>query len=120
MPYEMPTKGPATEGYTEAARIRQMDSDAAAERSRVSSPPTAGAASLLGQTVAVSTYPTTAAVYYGITPVGALGTQTEGSAGTFTPGTATFFALNLGTEIPPVGTLILLTLAGNRWVFRYD
>ena len=32
----------------------------------------------------------------------------------------TLFALNLGTTIPPVGALVLLTFVANRWVFRWD
>ena len=42
------------------------------------------------------------------------------SAATIATDGNTFFALNLGTAIPPQGTPIVATFVGNRWVFRYD
>ena len=108
------------EAYSDAARLRQSDQVAADERSRTPHPPAAGAPALLVQTTTVTTNPTTAAAFYAVLPVAAAGTQTEGAAGSYAAGTAAFYALNLGTGIPPSGTRLVATSVSHRWVFRYD
>ena len=69
------------------------------------------------------TYPSTSsAVFFLGTPQQITGAEIEGAAGTATSATpsASFYALNLGTEIPPVGTQVITTFVDSRWVFRYD
>jgi hypothetical protein len=75
--------------------------------------------SLLCVTATQTTYPTSAGVFYYVIPVALLGTQAEGSPGVTTADPSGFYALNLGTTIPPVGTQVLVTRVPNRWVFPY-
>jgi hypothetical protein len=82
--------------------------------------PTLGSPSLLAVTTTLNTYPTTAQCYYACVPQTLLGNEVEGGAGVVTSGGAMFFALNLGSSVPPSGTQVLTTFVGNRWVFRYD
>lgn len=82
--------------------------------------PAFGSPSILASTTTLSLYPTSAQSYFACTPLTLLGTEKEGSPGVTTPGYSTFFALNLGTAIPPSGTQVLTTFIGSRWVFRYD
>jgi hypothetical protein len=78
-----------------------------------------GCTHLLCVTTTVTTYPTTANVFYGLIPQALLGTESEGAAGVLTPGTIHIFGLNLGASVPPPGTQVLAEYVGNRWVFRY-
>jgi hypothetical protein len=82
--------------------------------------PAFGSPSILAQTATINTYPSTAQSYFACLPLTLLGTEKEGAAGVLTPGSATFFALNLGSTVPPAGTQVLTTFVGSRWVFRYD
>ena len=82
--------------------------------------PATGATSMVAATAAVDAYPTAAAVFFGCHPLILLGAEVEGGAGTVSAAAGTLFALNLGTTIPPVGALVLLTFVANRWVFRWD
>ena len=106
--------------YSESARLRAVDQERIDAATRRPAPPAAGAPSLLAQTTTVSTYPTVAATFFGCLPVTAMGTETEGTAGTLTTGSGVLYALNLGTAIPPSGTMLLVTFTDHRWVFRYD
>ena len=103
---------------TERLRIAATADDQA--RSRSDPAAVAGAPTLVAQTTTVKTYPAAAQSYFACLPANVLGTETEGTAGTVKPATGVFYALNLGTVIPPTGTTIITTFAGNRWVFRYD
>jgi hypothetical protein len=105
---------------SDTKRLRMSDADAANERTRQPEPTLAGAPSLLVRTTTITTYPTTAAVYYGCIPQTVSGTQTEGTAGSTATAVGAFLALNLGSAVPPVSTLILATFVPHRWVFRYD
>jgi hypothetical protein len=72
-------------------------------------------------TTTVSVYPVTATVFYACNPVQLSGTETEGSVPTFTADTNTvLYALNLGTQVPPNGTYLIIHGGSGRWVFRYD
>jgi hypothetical protein len=82
--------------------------------------PAFGSPSLVASTTTLSVYPTSAQSYFACTPLFLLGTEKEGSSGITTAGYAPFFALNLGSSIPPSGTQVLTTFVGSRWVFRYD
>jgi hypothetical protein len=80
----------------------------------------AGSLSLLARTKVLHSYPTLASCYFACEPLAVLGTETEGGPGVVSGNSTTFFALNLGSTIPPSGTQIVVTNVGNRWVFRYD
>lgn len=83
--------------------------------------PEHGNAAMVAQTTYVSSYPTTAAVEFAVIPCDVDGPETEGAAATYVPRTGTLaFALNLGTQVPPVGTIVICHAVGGRWCFRYD
>jgi hypothetical protein len=90
------------------------------ELDRRTSPTTLGAPVVLALTTTLNTYPASAQSYYACQPLTLLGQEVEGGPGVVTPGSGTFFALNLGSTVPPSGTQVVATFAGNRWVFRYD
>jgi len=87
---------------------------------RQDSDPPIGAPTLLACTKVLSSYPTVAQCFFACQPLTLLGAEVEGGSGVVTGVDATFFALNLGSAVPPIGTEVLVTFAGNRWVFRYD
>jgi hypothetical protein len=76
--------------------------------------------SLLVQTTTVATYPTVAGRYYACTPVRAGGTEDENQVPSFTTLAGTYYAANLGSAIPPVGTRTVIDLVGDRYVFQYN
>ncbi len=77
--------------------------------------------SALVQTVVETTYPTIAGAFYACIPVGLDGEEREGGLGSFIPDpTRVVYALNLGTQIPPPTTRLVITSVSGRWVFRYD
>jgi hypothetical protein len=77
--------------------------------------------SMLLKTTTATTYPTAAGLAYACVPSRAGGTEAEGSTPTFADGTRILYAINLGGAIPPAGTRVIATsVAGGRWVFRYD
>ncbi len=72
-------------------------------------------------TTTVTTYPTSAGVFYACNPELIYGNETEGATPTFTAdGSTIVYALNLGTSIPPNGTILVIHSVGGRWVFRFD
>ncbi len=87
---------------------------------RRDSDPTLGLPHMLAETTTVKTYPGTPQCFYACQPVTLLGTETEGSPGLVTPTSAPFFALNLGSAVPPPGTQVVVSRVDCRWVFRYD
>lgn len=100
-------------------RERQAEAASAIERSGANIDD--GSPSVLVQTVTVSTYPTTASSFFACQPILVDGPETEGAAASFTPDPArVLYAYNLGTQIPPTSTRLILTCCGGRWVFRYD
>lgn len=82
--------------------------------------PFVGSPALLATTTTIQTYPTAVQSFFACQPVTVLGTEAEGSPGVVSPGTSTFFALNIGSAIPPSGTQVVVCFVGSRWVFRYD
>lgn len=82
--------------------------------------PTLGMPCLLAQTKAITSYPTAAPSFYACSPLAVLGLEVEGGPANLSQGGSTFFSLNLGSAIPPIGTNVLATFVDNRWVFRYD
>ncbi len=75
---------------------------------------------MVAQTKSISSYPTAANRFFACAPAGVLGPEVEGGPGTVSTTGSTFFALNLGTAVPPSGTNVLCTYTRYRWVFRYD
>lgn len=104
----------------EARRLRDREATFLDDLSRRDRVPSFGSPSLIVQTRTLRMYPTAAQRFYACVAQTVLGTEVEGGLGNFTPGPATFFALNLGSSIPPVGTYVLATFVESRWVFRYD
>jgi hypothetical protein len=104
----------------EARRLSLRSANLADEVLRQESDPPLGAPSLLAKTTVLSAYPTIAQSYYACKPLILLGTESEGNLGVITEVDSIFLALNIGKELPPIGTRILTTFVGNRWVFRHD
>ncbi len=104
----------------DAKRALLRDAALADDLRRRDSDPALAAPSLLARTTTLASYPSTPQCYFACTPLTLLGVEVEGGPGALTAGTQTFFALNLGSTVPPNGTQLLVTFVGNRWVFRYD
>lgn len=75
---------------------------------------------LLARTKTLNTYPSNAASFFACEPLAVLGAEVEGGPGTVSGNGTTFFAMNLGATVPPVGAQVIVTYVFNRWVFRYD
>ncbi|MDE2101002.1 MAG: hypothetical protein KGL39_27395 [Patescibacteria group bacterium] len=100
--------------------LRERLSEIENQLDSLSEPPE-GSLSALVQTTTVGTYPTTASAFFGVHPLLVDGSETEGAAASFTPDPArTFYAFNLGSQTPPSGTKLIVSLCGGRWIFRYD
>ena len=110
----------SSQSFDEAKRLRARDAALLDDLSRRGRFPSFGSPSLVAQTKAISTYPTSPQRFFACVPQTVLGAEVEGGPGTLSPNPATFFALNLGTAVPPVGTNLLATFVESRWVFRYD
>jgi hypothetical protein len=104
----------------DAKRLRMRDANLSVEFSQSGRDPSLGMPCLLAQTTTIKAYPTSAQSFYACSPLSILGTEVEGGEGTITAEPSTFFALNVGSAVPPTGTNILATFVDNRWVFRYD
>jgi hypothetical protein len=80
-----------------------------------------GSTALLVTTTTVATYPTTALSFYASNPTEIDGGEIEGGAASYAADTTqVVYALNVGTQVPPVGTRVVTQAVGGRWVFRYD
>jgi hypothetical protein len=101
-------------------RLRDLEGASVDDINRRDLNPAFGSPSILASTTTISVYPTSAQSYFACMPLTLLGTEKEGSPGVTTPGYAPFYALNIGSTVPPSGTQVLTTLVGSRWVFRYD
>ena len=105
----------------EATKLRRRHDDLVEETDRRPRGVSTGCACMLVKTATKTTYPTTAGAFYYCQAEGVLGAESEGSAGTTSGDTGSFlYALNLGTQIPPAGTLVVVSFVASRWVFRYD
>jgi hypothetical protein len=104
----------------DAKRLRIRDANLGVDFSQSGRDPSLGMPCLLVQTTTVKTYPAVAQSFYACSPLTVLGTEVEGGSGSITLGTSKFFALNVGSAVPPAGTNILATFVDNRWVFRFD
>ena len=103
-----------------ARRLILRERSLAKEVTRQESDPPIGAPSLLACTKVLTSYPTAASCFFACQPLTLLGPEVEGGSGVVTGLDTTFLALNLGGAVPPIGTQVLATFVGNRWVFRYD
>jgi hypothetical protein len=73
------------------------------------------------QTYAKSSYPTAAKSYYACHPVKVSGTELEGQAVTTTvDANQTLVVANVGSTVPPSGTIVIATLVGGRWEFSFN
>jgi hypothetical protein len=80
-----------------------------------------GSPARLLTTTTIATYPSTAGAFFASNPNEIDGSEVEGGAASYTADTTqVVYALNVGTMIPPVGTRIVASSVGGRWVFRYD
>ncbi len=104
----------------EAKRLRIRDVGLVDGFSQTGRDPSLGMPCVVAQTKTISSYPTSAQQFYACSPLTILGLEVEGGAGTATPGSSTFYALNLGTAVPPLGANVVATFVDSRWVFRYD
>ena len=104
----------------DATQLRLADAGVRDALSRLPALSTPGQPSLLAVTKVASSYPKSAQVFFACAPLSVLGTEVEGGPGVLVSGASTFFALNLGSAVPPSGTRIVTTFVENRWVFRYD
>jgi hypothetical protein len=76
---------------------------------------------LLATTITVASYPNTAGAFFAFNPTEIDGNEVEGGAASYTVDpTQVGYALNAGSQIPPVGTRVVAHAVGGRWVFRYD
>jgi hypothetical protein len=80
-----------------------------------------GSTALLVTTTTVKTYPTAAGAFYASNPTEIDGSEVEGGAAAYTADTTqVVYVLNVGSQVPPVGTRVIVHAVGGRWVFRYD
>src|ERR1700752_4925590 len=93
----------------EAKRLRVRDAVLADDLKEGETDLLCGAPCLAARTMVLTSHPTTAQCYYACQPLTVLGSETEGGPGARTASSMMFFALNLGTTIPPIGTQLLVT-----------
>jgi hypothetical protein len=105
---------------SEARIIRDRHQAAEDQIDRAPSAPPDGARSLLATTTTDVTYPTTAGVFYAVLLTDVSGAETEGATPTFATQSQLFYAVNFGTAVPPVNTVVLIECQCGLWVFRYD
>jgi hypothetical protein len=80
-----------------------------------------GSAAMCVITTTISSYPTSTGVFYACNPELLTGSEFEGAAPSFSADTASVvYALNLGTAVPPNGTIVVIHAVGGRWAFRFD
>ena len=103
----------------ESRTLRARQSDLGDEIDRQPLADIGTSAALLVRTVAVSSYPTTAGVAYGVQALDLSVSEAEGATPTLTVLAGKFFAINLGSNIPPVGTSLLVELVQGKYVFVY-
>jgi hypothetical protein len=94
---------------------------AARRAARDASPASAGN-STLAVTTTDGSYPTgSAQVLFAMLPQELDAADTEGATSSASSDPdQKFYALNLGTSIPPQGTQVVCHAVGGRWTFRYD
>lgn len=107
----------------EASQLRRRHGELEAAIDRADSPQGSGATSLLVKTIRVGTYPTAAKAMYAVVAMDVRCVESEGQAPTRTVAADAdhFYALNVGSAIPPVGTEYLIAdKIGSLWQMRFD
>ncbi|WP_165221965.1 hypothetical protein [Aquisphaera insulae] len=106
---------------TDGRILRDRQSERLATSDRLASHAELGSVAILGQTKLVASYPTKVQAFFACSPMEVDGAESEGAIATFAiDASRTIYALNLGTQIPPVGSQVILHSCGGRWTFRYD
>jgi len=83
--------------------------------------PSEGSVCDVVETVKVGTCPTSANSYFAVRPLSVDGTEREGQSATFEADEdRVFYAANLGSQVPPEGTKLIITSVGGRWCFCFD
>jgi hypothetical protein len=101
--------------------MRERQLAAADALDRAAAATATGSAALCVTTTTVTTYPTSAGKFYACNPNLCYGNESEGATPTFSAdGSTIIYALNLGTSIPPTGTVLVVHAVGGRWCFRFD
>jgi hypothetical protein len=79
------------------------------------------AAAMVCTTTMVAAYPAAAASFFAVNPTDVGSPEIEGGPATYTANTTQVsYVLNVGTQVPPVGTRVVAHAVGGRWVFRFD
>lgn len=101
--------------------LRDRQAEARSTLDRMGTQIEEGGLSVLIKTITVATYPGTPSAFFACQPLSIDGTEREGAIATLTvDASRTFYAYNLGTQVPPPGTRLIVTGCNGRWVFRYD
>jgi hypothetical protein len=72
------------------------------------------------RTVSLGSYPAEAARFFACESVVADGVEAVGEPVTLAAGRGPIFALNVGTTIPPVGTVVAASAVDGYYTFQYD
>ena len=101
--------------------LREREAEARSTLDRMGTRTEEGVLSVLVVTITVATYPNTPSAFFACRPLSIDGAEREGATATLTVDAArVFYAYNVGTQIPPAGTRLIVTGCNGRWVFRYD
>lgn len=80
-----------------------------------------GSTSLVVVTTTDGSYPVVAGTWYTVQVTELSGDEKEGgTVSATTPSGTAFYALNLGTAIPPIGTKLVITQLDGIWTFTYN
>jgi hypothetical protein len=74
---------------------------------------------VVAKTTAIGTYPSGGSKFYAVVPQVLSGAEAEGQPGAFAPLSSAFFALNIGTGTPPVGSPVVARWRPRRWSFQW-
>ena len=74
----------------------------------------------VGMICTQGSFPTNAQAVYLLTVQTVMAANTEGATATFTPTGEVVGAVNIGSSIPPIGTLLIIRQVDYRKVIRYD
>ncbi len=102
----------------ETRTLRGRDTDRLADLDRTANEEPAPAAAILARTVTVTTYPTTAGKVIACQALTISVTEVEGAAPTLTLVPGVFYSVHIGTNLPPVGSDVLLEMVDGLWVLR--
>jgi hypothetical protein len=100
--------------------IRDRQADAGDDLDRAEVRPSNAGRTDVAITTTELTYPTAAGAWYSVTSQRIDGTEAEGASATFATTSGVFHAFNLGSKVPPAGTIVLIHCIGGKWSFRYD